>query len=85
MIKEYLHSFIISNIAGVGVILICVALPAHAYLLPVIAGLGWLIAVIIGGVVACATFIWLNIVKIKHLKQNKKKEKEASSKTQSKE
>lgn len=39
--------------------------PAHAYLVPVIGGLAWLIAIVLGFVVAGATFIWLHMIKLK--------------------
>ncbi len=39
--------------------------PAYAYLVPVIGGLAWLIAIILGFVVAGATFIWLHMIKLK--------------------
>tara|TARA_B100001564_G_C20614107_1_gene659002 strand:- start:333 stop:533 length:201 start_codon:yes stop_codon:yes gene_type:complete len=38
---------------------------AYAYLLPVIAGAGWLIAVIVGGIMVIITFIWIHVIKIK--------------------
>ncbi|MAR55895.1 MAG: hypothetical protein CMM93_01805 [Rickettsiales bacterium] len=40
-----------------------VAAPAHAYLVPLIGGLGWLLAVAFGGILAAATFVWALVVK----------------------
>ena len=40
---------------------------AHAYLVPLIGGLGWLIGIILGGLIFFATFIWIHVLKLKRI------------------
>lgn len=50
------------------------AMPAHAYLVPLIAGAGWLIAVTFGGIILVGTFIWLHVLKLKSMMKKKNKD-----------
>ncbi len=56
-----------------------VALPAYAYLVPVIGGAIWLIAIIAGGLATLATFIWLNVLKFKQGKKKPSKDAETAT------
>ena len=48
-------------------VLLITALPndSHAYLLPLIGGLGWAIAIVFGLVAFLGSYIWINVKRIK--------------------
>ena len=48
---------------------------AHAYLVPLIGGIGWLLAAAVGGILVAATFIWMHIKMAKEYFYKKKSEK----------
>ncbi len=52
-----------------------IAQPANAYLVPLIGGIGMLLATVVGIVLVVSTFIWMHIVTV--MKYFKKEKKEA--------
>ncbi len=69
--KKNILSFWIAIIALIGVSTI--PTQAHAYLIPLIGGLGWLISVIVAGVIACSAFVWIHVIKFKQWTKKGKK------------
>ena len=44
---------------------------AYAYLIPLIGGVWWLLGIVIAGIAVLATFLWLNILKIRQWMRRK--------------